>query len=389
MLLGQDRRQAQVLLGYVGGLLRSSPLLEKRILREQAEAIEVEGLGGRPVKIEVHSSNYRSVRGYTVVCAILDEIAFWHDDATANPDTEIVNALRPAMSTVQNSLLVAISSPYARKGWLWQEYQKHYGKDSPRSLVIQGASLLLNRTLDPDYVDAEYGRDRARASAEFGAEFRSDVESFLDLESLEAAVALGRREVPPREELLATYQGFCDPSGGKADSFTLAIAHRDERGIAVVDVVREVTAPFSPRDVVEEFAGVCRRYQLEWVTGDRYAGEWPREAFRESGIEYEPSTLSKSELYREFLAAVNSGQVELVDHPRSVAQFCALERRTTRGGRESIDHGPNGRDDCANSIAGVVYETLNAREYGDLGVTVGILVSFLGDLTQIAFGSLL
>ena len=370
MALAQDRKQAAVLLSYVAALLHCSPVLEERIIREQAEVIEVEGLGGRPVRIEVHSSNYRSVRGYTLVCAICDEIAFWHDDSTANPDTEIVNALRPAMSTVPNSLLVAISSPHARRGWLWQEYDRHYGKNEARTLVIQAPSLALNPTLDADFVNAEYGRDRARASAEYGAEFRTDVESFLDLESIEAVVVPGRREVPPQQEFLATYLGSCDPSGGKADSFTLSIAHRDERGIAVVDAVREVTAPFSPRDVVEEFASVCKRYQLEWITGDRYAGEWPREAFRESGIDYEPSKLSKSDLYREFLAAVNSGQVELVDHPKTVAQLCALERRTTRGGRESIDHGPNGHDDCANAVAGVVFETLNAREYGDLGVTV-------------------
>ena len=116
MALAQDRKQAAVLLSYVAALLHCSPVLEERIIREQAEVIEVEGLGGRPVRIEVHSSNYRSVRGYTLVCAICDEIAFWHDDSTANPDTEIVNALRPAMSTVPNSLLVAISSPHARRG---------------------------------------------------------------------------------------------------------------------------------------------------------------------------------------------------------------------------------------------------------------------------------
>jgi hypothetical protein len=88
--------------------------------------------------------------------------------------------------------------------------------------------------------------------------------------------------------------------------------------------------------------------------GDRYAGEWPREQFRKSGINYEVSEKSKSDLYREVLPAINSRTVALLDHPRMVTQFCGLERRVTRGGRDSIDHGPTGHDDVANAVTGAV-----------------------------------
>jgi len=39
---------------------------------------------------------------------------------------------------------------------------------------------------------------------------------------------------------------------------------------------------------------------------------------------------------------------------RLAAQLCALERRTSRGGRDSIDHAPGAHDDLANAAAGVV-----------------------------------
>ena len=74
---------------------------------------------------EVHTASFRSVRGYTVVAAILDEIAFWRSEDSANPDREIVNALRPAMATVPGALLLAMSSPYARRGVVWDAYQRH------------------------------------------------------------------------------------------------------------------------------------------------------------------------------------------------------------------------------------------------------------------------
>ncbi len=51
---------------------------------------------------------------------------------------------------------------------------------------------------------------------------------------------------------------------------------------------------------------------------------------------------------------MNSARAELLDHKRSIAQICSLERRVARSGRESIDHPPGGHDDVANAIAGVL-----------------------------------
>jgi hypothetical protein len=50
--------------------------------------------------------------------------------------------------------------------------------------------------------------------------------------------------------------------------------------------VREIRLPFSPQDVVQEFAALMKDYRVHEVVGDRYAGEWSREQFREAGIGY-------------------------------------------------------------------------------------------------------
>jgi hypothetical protein len=44
----------------------------------------------------------------------------------------------------------------------------------------------------------------------------------------------------------------------------------------------------------------------------------------------------------------------LLDHPRLINQICGLERRTARGGRDSIDHSPGNHDDVANAVAGAI-----------------------------------
>jgi hypothetical protein len=52
--------------------------------------------------------------------------------------------------------------------------------------------------------------------------------------------------------------------------------------------------------------------------------------------------------------APNSGAVDLLEHDRLVMQLTSLERRTARGGRDSIDHAPGAHDDIANSVAGAL-----------------------------------
>jgi hypothetical protein len=162
------------------------------------------------------------------------------------------------------------------------------------------------------------------------------------------------------EQSLLRYTAFVDPSGGSSDSFTLAIGHKNKKDdTIIVDVVREVPAPFAPESVVEEFAKLLQSYGVRDVTGDRYAGEWPREQFRKRGITYSPSEMAKSALYVDLLPRLNSRTIRLVDNARLVNQLAGLERRTARGGKDSIDHPPSGKDDVANAVAGVAAHVLN------------------------------
>src|SRR5262249_35831858 len=148
------------------------------------------------------------------------------------------------------------------------------------------------------------------------------------------------------------YVGFTDPAGGSGkDSYTAAVAH-EENSMLVLDAIREQRPPFSPEQTTEEFAKFFGTYSVLKIKGDRYAGQWPREQFRKHGIEYEVSDKSKSEIYKESLPLFNSRRVELLDNSRLVAQLCGLERRTVRGGNDSIDHAPNANDDVINSVCG-------------------------------------
>jgi len=216
--------------------------------------------------------------------------------------------------------------------------------------VAKGASRELNPSLRQSVVDRALERDRPSATAEYLAEFRVDIEGFVRLDVVQACLGDYFEAAPASG---CYYSCFIDPSGGSADSFTLAIAHKDSDNRVVVDAVREFRPPFSPENVVMDYAALCRKYDIIRVGGDHYGGEFPRELFRKhGGIDYEPATKTKSDLFRDLLPLLNSGLVVLPKSERLVSQLCGLERRVSRAGKDSIDHGPGGHDDLANAVAG-------------------------------------
>jgi len=343
-VIAADRRQARTVMRYLSGFLDAVPMLKALVVNQARETVEL----SNRVVIEVHTASFRSTRGYTLIGVVCDEIAFWrNDDGSANPDSEILNGLRPGMATVPEALMVSISSPYARRGALWEAYRRHYGQEGA-VLVWQGDTRSMNPAVDPTIIaDA----DEAAAAAEYGAEFRRDIETFVSREAVDAVVVRGRHELPRMAAV--EYVAFVDPSGGSQDSMTLAIAHREHAG-TVLDCIRERRPPFSPAEVVAEFVGTLNTYGITRVVGDRYAGEWPRERFREHGVSYDPAEKAKSDYYLELLPLVNSATVQLLDHPRLIAQLTSLERRTSRVGRDSVDHPPGGHDDLINAAAGAL-----------------------------------
>jgi hypothetical protein len=249
-------------------------------------------------------------------------------------------------------MVTIISSPYARRGEVWELYRRHYGPDGdPGILVAQGTSMDFNPSLDPKVVARAMERDEPAARAEYYAEFRCDLEGFANIEEVRACITPGIKERAPENR--SAYVAFTDPSGGTGDSFTLCVAHKEGK-VAVIDAVREIRPPFSPEAATAELSAVLRQYRCSQVFGDRYAGEWPREQFRKCGVYYEPCEQSKSELYTNMLPWINSRNVDLVDNERLVMQITGLERRTGRSGKDSIDHGPGGRDDLANAVAGAL-----------------------------------
>jgi hypothetical protein len=348
-IIAVDRSQARIIKEYVSGILRSSPVLAGMVERELQDQIDLKNR----VSIVIKTNSYRSVRGFSILCAILEETSFWRSELSSNPDREVRAAVLPALATIPESLLISISTPYARRGILYDTFKRSFGQPG-KTLVWLAPSLRMNPTLDQEIIKDALAEDPQAAAAEWNCIWRPDLETFISFESVSECVVPDRLEVPPIYG--ARYMAFIDPSSGGQDSFTLGIAHTELNGnFRILDLVRERRPPFNPDEVVAEYATIIKAYRCFEVISDRFSREWVRDTFRAHGINVRYSPLSASELYLEFLPLVTARSCELPDHKRLIGQLANLERRVRSGGRDLVVHMPGQHDDLANAAAGALY----------------------------------
>ena len=104
LCLAQNAKQAQVVFGYIRGIIKSVPMFARLIASETGESLSLTN----GIDVEVRAASFRGIRGLSCVAVVCDEIAFWFGDEgiSLNPDSAILSALRPSLATT-NGLLAA------------------------------------------------------------------------------------------------------------------------------------------------------------------------------------------------------------------------------------------------------------------------------------------
>lgn len=365
-VLAPTKAQAVIVHGYLRSIF-DTPLLRREVIGETRGGFDLRN----GISVVVLAGDWRTVRGFTLLCAVLDEACFLgvSEESKVRSDTELIRALRPGLATTRGRLVV-ISSPYARKGWCFTTYEKNFGNERGSVLVWNAPSRVMNPTLPQSVVDEAMAEDLQAAKSEYLGEFRDDVAAFIDRAVVEALVVADRKELLPSDA--HAYSAFVDVSGGRGDDSALAIAHRKD-GRVVLDLLRNYRPPHNPHEVIADMSEQLKRFGIERVTGDNYAADFVATSFEAHGLRYTKATKPKAALYLELLPRLCSGGIELLDHEVAVAQLAALERRTRSGGKDLIDHPRGGHDDVANVIAGVAEVIATPR------VRIGALFSELND----------
>jgi hypothetical protein len=356
--LAVDRAQAQTVLGYTRSYFTELPALRAMVTRETDDGFAL----SNGVDIAIATNDYRSIRGRTVLCVIMDEVAYWRSEHSSSPDKEVYRAIRPGMATLPEAMLVAITTAYRRGGLAYERWSKHFGRDGASVLVIHAPSSALNPLLPQSEIDEALAEDPEAARADYLSEWRDDLSSYIPRDLIEAAVDVGvtvRPHDPQRR-----YTAFIDASSGQKDSFTCAVAHM-EGSVAVIDTIVEVPAPCDVSVAVARISAVLKEYRLFECMGDDYAKGFVLAEFQRHGVQFKPrpTGMDRSALYVSVLPLFSAGRARLIDNKRQVAQFAALERRVLPGGGERVSH-PNKsghHDDVANCVAGALWRAALAQ----------------------------
>jgi hypothetical protein len=115
VIIAADRKQARTIFGYCLGFLENIPLLKDAgmIVRRTQDTLDL----ANGITIEIQAASFRTIRGYSLVACLADEVAFWMtDEDSSNPDIEIIRSVRPALASIRGSMLLVASSPYAEAG---------------------------------------------------------------------------------------------------------------------------------------------------------------------------------------------------------------------------------------------------------------------------------
>lgn len=325
----------------------------------RSSGIKIARLAGNII-IGVATNSYRTIRGKSLLAVVGDETSFWRSEESAAPDVETYRACVPALAAT-GGMFIGISTGYRKLGLLYGKYRDHFGQPGNEVLVIQGSTATLNPTFNRAKIAKAKASDPEAGESEWEGGFRNDIASFLDDTTIDAAINQSRPiELPPRDGF--NYHAFTDVSGGRHDAYTLAIGHKEGEQF-VADVIRGKKAPFDPQSVTADYARLLKDYKISKCIGDNYSANWCETAWKGEGIAYERSELAKSALYLEALPLFTRGLASIPDHAALSRELRLLERRTSRNGKDIVDHGRNGTDDYANALAGLLYLLSKKSKY--------------------------
>ncbi len=365
-LVAQDQRATRIAFGYIRDSCVTSALLAGEVVETLANELRF----SNSLVVYCFPCTQRSLRGWSIPAAVMDELAFFRLEGAADSDAEIQASLRRGMLGFPSPKLVKISTPYVKSGVVWEDFGR-FGEDDPDRLVWKAPTALMNPHILAARLERERRVDPLRFAREYEAEFAEDIDSFLPEDWVARAVVPGRYELPPQDGV--TYTAAVDPSGGGADAFTLAIIHREgtgAEGTVILDVLRgwhRVGDALS--SVVAVIAETVRAYRISEVVGDRYAAGWVRERFADAGLRYREADLDKSAAYLELEPLLAQGRLRLLDAPPLLRELRRLERRPQVGGKVRVDHPRGAHDDYANALAVAVSAGARQPVFGvDFGI---------------------
>jgi len=348
----RQRQSEQIIQANCLRLLQNSPNLKGLIKDSTMSELTLKN-NMKIVSSPCVSNSYRGVPIYFLAC---DEIGHFFTEGP-KADSEILGALLPRMSQFYGAKLLLISTPSAKQGSLWNEFEKGFKKH--KRLTAQSDSLFMNPLINKEFLAKEKERDLDNYNREFLAEFCEKAEAFLSLELVENALKLAG-DLPYKEG--NRYFMGIDASGlSGRDKFALAIAHK--QGLDVyIDLVKSWDLK-DPDLIMKDIEGIAKIYRIKKTTIDRFARGWVENSLKKIGLLVD-IRLSLAAIFVNIKSLMLGNRLYLPDNLGIKQSFLNTQSYYGRNNALSIAHERNsaGHSDEADAIATAAFDVIEKKE---------------------------
>lgn len=237
--------------------------------------------------------------------------------------------------------LVAIGSPWAPRGPIYEAVQEKGGKPSRHLVIVRAPAHHMNPVWwTPERIEELKARDDQAYRTDVLAEFADPESSLFASAELDAVTRSGALYVERQEG--HDYVAAMDP-GTRGNAWTLAISTRRK---CIDDALKHSVvlakqwqgskaSPLSPEKVLEEIAAICLTYGITWAWTDQWSADALRAIAQRYALSLAIETVTaakKVELYEGLRTRLAAREVELPDDPRVRADLLAIRKKVTMNG---------------------------------------------------------
>lgn len=352
LIVGPHKKLANQCLAFVRGAIARDERLTSMVVTDTRETILLQrGDGQVSIESVAASSGGISLRGRSLVGAVLDECAFFHDENYQVNDKELFRAAAPRV--LPGGQTVLISTPWAEAGLLYDEFVANHpapqcaapnysGQGTPhRAIAAHAPTLLLrgNASEIRGVVESETERDAVNAEREYGAKFLAvGTGLYFDAGAVGRAGTLVLPAQVTREPHVLSVGADL---GFTSDCAACCVVERTATRARLLEYLelRPDPLPLKPAAVYAAFAGIAKRYGVTFIVADQYYSQNAKEEFwkdRIAFVETPGGQAGKGDMFTVARSYIHEGRADLPSDARVLQQFREVTAKPTPGGGMSI-----------------------------------------------------
>jgi hypothetical protein len=351
IIIAPDKPTAKISVGMAREMIRGQPALERLVVADTSDSLQLRRPDGRLVKIEAFAASGRggNVRSRDIIGFLFEEAEFLTSNSEgtrdfAIDDEEIFRALKPRLMPGGKGML--ISTPWPIDCLMGRMFEHNWGKPTTAVAIKAPTTFIRNEPHIKAIVEEEVLKDPENARREFFCELDGITGGeFFDTNALSTSLdELMAGEYPLKPNPDYPISVGCD-LGFTRDSSAIAVVEftgKYYRTLFLEEFRPKPNEPLKPGYVMKQFALISKRYGATGVIADGHYRLALKEQLAESGLVVygaPEGSKGKSDVFQRTRAVLHEGLVRVPDNAigrRLMSQAKLVTAKPSPGGLTTI-----------------------------------------------------